>query len=72
MGHRMKLALSPLGLRLCSKYVGCEEVRMQGLSSHVGAVDVARALSSRAEKVVEGQPTKKDLFKHFCVCPGLS
>ena len=64
--HRMKLALSPLGLRPCSKNVS-EEVRIQGLSSHVGAVDVARALSSRAEKVVEGQPTKKDLLKHLCM-----
>lgn len=38
---------------------------MQGLSSHVGAVDVA-CLSS-GQKVVEGQPTKKDLFKHLCM-----
>lgn len=28
---------------------------------------MARALSSRAEKVVEEQSTKKHLFKHLCM-----
>lgn len=44
--HRIKLALTPLRLRPFSKNVS-EEVRMQGLSSHVGVVGGARALNSR-------------------------
>lgn len=66
MYRRLKLAPIPLGLRSFSKNEP-EEVRMQSLSSHTGAVGGARALSSRPGRESCGQSTKEHLLKHFCV-----
>lgn len=57
--HRLKLALTPLGLRSFSKNVS-EEVRIQSLSSHVGAVGGARALGSRPGRESYGRAANQE------------
>lgn len=73
MYHRLKLALIPLGLQSFSKNES-EEVRMRvpSLSSQVGAVGGARALSSRPGRESYGPAAKQEALVEAFVCLALS
>lgn len=67
MYHRLKLTLIPLGLRSFSKNEP-EEVRMQSLSSHIGAVGGARALSSRPGRESCGRAVNQGALIEAFLC----